>query len=112
LSVRAPPPLLPSGRGVPAPPAQPFLAPAPSAPAQPFFVPAPPAPAQPFFAPAPSAPAQPFFVPAPPAPAQPFLPAFTFLPPTAIFFGPFRVRAFVLVRCPCTGRPRRCRSPR
>ncbi len=26
--------------------------------------------------------------------------------------GPFRVRAFVWVRCPRTGRPRRCRKPR
>src|SRR5262245_3038267 len=29
-----------------------------------------------------------------------------FLPAT-VFFGPFLVRAFVRVRCPCTGRPRR-----
>src|SRR5690554_5396181 len=26
--------------------------------------------------------------------------------------GPFRVRAFVLVRCPLAGNPRRCRNPR
>src|SRR5439155_15170627 len=29
-----------------------------------------------------------------------------------VFFGPLRVRAFVLVRWPRTGSPRRCRSPR
>jgi len=28
------------------------------------------------------------------------------------FFGPLRVRALVRVRCPRTGRPRRCRTPR
>ncbi len=38
-----------------------------------------------------------------------FLPAF-FLPAT-VFFGPLRVRAFVLVRWPRTGSPRRHRSP-
>src|SRR3954451_17559850 len=38
-----------------------------------------------------------------------FLPAF-FLP-AMVFFGPLRVRALVLVRCPWTGRPRRCRIP-
>src|SRR5436190_15140385 len=30
----------------------------------------------------------------------------------AVFFGPLRVRALVLVRCPRTGSPRRCRRPR
>src|SRR3712207_7930281 len=35
-----------------------------------------------------------------------------FLPATCIRFGPFRVRALVLVRWPSTGRPRRWRSPR
>ena len=34
-----------------------------------------------------------------------------FLPAT-VFFGPLRVRALVRVRCPRTGSPRRCRSPR
>src|SRR5262249_40076300 len=34
-----------------------------------------------------------------------------FLPAT-VFRGPLRVRALVRVRCPRTGRPRRCRSPR
>src|SRR5699024_10841600 len=29
-----------------------------------------------------------------------------------VFFRPFRVRALVLVRCPLTGRPLRCRNPR
>ena len=38
-----------------------------------------------------------------------FRPAF-FLP-AMVFFGPLRVRALVLVRWPCTGRPRRCRMP-
>src|SRR6266568_6225867 len=38
-----------------------------------------------------------------------FFPAF-FLP-AMVFFGPLRVRALVFVRWPCTGRPRRCRSP-
>src|ERR671922_589837 len=38
-----------------------------------------------------------------------YLPAFRFTPP--VFFGPFRVRAFVWVRCPWTGRLRRCRRP-
>src|SRR5262245_25636150 len=35
-----------------------------------------------------------------------------FLPRPTVFFGPFRVRAFVFVRCPFTGRPRRWRTPR
>ncbi len=35
-----------------------------------------------------------------------------FLPAMAPFRGPFRVRAFVCVRCPRTGRLRRCRRPR
>src|SRR5919106_6223590 len=39
-----------------------------------------------------------------------FFPLAFFLPAT-VFFGPLRVRAFVWVRCPCTGRPRRWRSP-
>src|SRR5919198_748024 len=34
-----------------------------------------------------------------------------FLPRPTVFFGPLRVRAFVLVRWPLTGRPRRCRNP-
>jgi len=34
-----------------------------------------------------------------------------FLPAT-VRLRPLRVRALVLVRCPLTGRPRRCRSPR
>ncbi len=38
-----------------------------------------------------------------------FLPAF-FLPAT-VLRGPLRVRALVCVRCPRTGRPRRCRMP-
>src|SRR5258705_7507168 len=37
-----------------------------------------------------------------------FAVAFDFIAP-AVFLGPLRVRAFVLVRCPRTGRPRRCR---
>src|SRR6476620_8227140 len=37
---------------------------------------------------------------------------FAFLPRPTVFFGPLRVRAFVFVRWPLTGRPRRCRSPR
>ncbi len=45
----------------------------------------------------------------PPNPDAHFLPAF-FLPAT-VFFGPLRVRAFVLVRWPRTGSPRRHRSP-
>src|SRR5919107_1264504 len=40
-----------------------------------------------------------------------FLPAF-FLPATCMRLGPLRVRAFVLVFCPWTGRPRRWRRPR
>ena len=32
--------------------------------------------------------------------------------PATVFFRPLRVRAFVLVRCPRTGKPRRWRSPR
>ena len=32
--------------------------------------------------------------------------------PATVRRGPRRVRAFVRVRCPRTGRPRRCRSPR
>src|SRR5256886_10003702 len=35
-----------------------------------------------------------------------------FLPRPTVFFGPLRVRALVLVRWPCTGRPRRWRRPR
>src|SRR6187200_1754572 len=35
-----------------------------------------------------------------------------FLPATAPLRGPFRVRAFVWVRCPPTGSPRRWRMPR
>ncbi len=34
------------------------------------------------------------------------------LPRPTVFFGPFRVRAFVFVRCPFTGSPRRWRTPR
>src|SRR5512133_1484339 len=34
------------------------------------------------------------------------------LPRPTVFFGPFRVRAFVFVRWPFTGRLRRCLSPR
>src|SRR5207302_10330825 len=37
--------------------------------------------------------------------------ALTFLEPATVFFGPFRVRALVCVRCPRTGRPRRWRIP-
>src|SRR6476646_9058239 len=37
---------------------------------------------------------------------------FAFFPRPTVFFGPLRVRAFVLVRWPCTGRLRRCRTPR
>src|SRR5215208_8453891 len=40
-----------------------------------------------------------------------FLPAF-FLPAIDMRFGPLRVRAFVFVFCPRTGRPRRWRIPR
>src|SRR3989454_7584700 len=29
---------------------------------------------------------------------------FAFFPRPTVFFGPLRVRAFVFVRCPCTGR--------
>jgi len=35
-----------------------------------------------------------------------------FLPRPTVFFGPLRVRAFVFVRWPFTGRPRRWRMPR
>src|ERR687888_780469 len=35
-----------------------------------------------------------------------------FLPRPTVFFGPLRVRAFVFVRWPLTGRPRRWRTPR
>src|ERR687888_2160281 len=35
-----------------------------------------------------------------------------FLPRPTVFFGPLRVRAFVFVRWPFTGRPRRWRIPR
>ena len=35
----------------------------------------------------------------------------TFFLPATVFLGPLRVRALVWVRCPRTGRPRRCRSP-
>ena len=56
-----------------------------------------------------------------------FLPAFAgafaicdpYVLPVAFFLfatvprrGPLRVRALVCVRCPRTGRPRRCRNPR
>ena len=37
---------------------------------------------------------------------------FAFFPRPTVFFGPLRVRAFVFVRCPRTGRLRRWRSPR
>src|SRR4029077_5217654 len=37
---------------------------------------------------------------------------FAFFPRPTVFFGPLRVRAFVFVRWPCTGRPRRWRTPR
>src|SRR5688572_33426550 len=36
----------------------------------------------------------------------------TFFFPAIARRGPFLVRAFVCVRCPRTGRPRRCRPPR
>ncbi len=39
-----------------------------------------------------------------------FIDALRFTP--TVFRGPFRVRAFVLVRWPRTGSPRRCRIPR
>src|SRR5215207_2223826 len=39
------------------------------------------------------------------------LAAYFFLPAMG-FAGPLRVRALVCVRCPRTGRPRRCRRPR
>src|SRR3954471_9966768 len=35
----------------------------------------------------------------------------TFFLPATVFLGPLRVRALVWVRCPWTGRPRRCRMP-
>ena len=35
----------------------------------------------------------------------------TFFLPATVFRGPLRVRAFVCVRCPRTGRLRRCRIP-
>src|SRR5204862_7183825 len=38
-----------------------------------------------------------------------YLPFFRFTP--TVFFGPLRVLALVCVRCPCTGRLRRCRLP-
>src|SRR4029077_20352532 len=38
--------------------------------------------------------------------------AAAFLPRPTVFFGPLRVRAFVFVRCPRTGSPRRWRMPR
>src|SRR4029453_397967 len=41
----------------------------------------------------------------------PFFPAAGFFLPGTVFFGPLRVRAFVCVRCPCTGRLRRGRMP-
>src|ERR1700712_3036633 len=34
-----------------------------------------------------------------------------FFLPAMVLRGPLLERAFVLVRCPCTGRPRRCRIP-
>jgi hypothetical protein len=34
-----------------------------------------------------------------------------FFLPATVFFGPLRVRAFVWVRWPWTGSPRRCRRP-
>src|SRR6185295_6801490 len=37
---------------------------------------------------------------------------FVFLRAPTVFFGPRRARALVLVRCPRTGRLRRCRMPR
>src|SRR5499425_2292143 len=37
---------------------------------------------------------------------------FAFFPRPTVFFGPLRVRAFVFVRWPLTGSPRRCRIPR
>src|SRR6188472_3474231 len=37
---------------------------------------------------------------------------FAFFPRPTVFFGPLRVRALVFVRWPCTGRFRRCRTPR
>src|SRR5438105_148612 len=40
------------------------------------------------------------------------LPAFTFFLPATARLGPRRLRALVRVRCPCTGRPRRCLWPR
>src|SRR5439155_14518595 len=45
---------------------------------------------------------------------SPFAYRISFTPffPATVFRGPLRVRAFVLVRWPRTGRPRRCRVPR
>lgn len=40
------------------------------------------------------------------------LPIYFFFLPPMDGFGPLRWRAFVFVRCPRTGRPRRCRMPR
>src|SRR6187431_1206170 len=37
---------------------------------------------------------------------------FAIFPRPTVFFGPLRVRAFVFVRWPCTGRLRRWRTPR
>src|SRR6267142_2081065 len=37
---------------------------------------------------------------------------FAFFPRPTVFFGPLRVRAFVFVRWPCVGSPRRWRRPR
>ncbi len=45
-------------------------------------------------------------------PPQPYFLVAAFFLPATVRFGPFRVRALVFVRCPRTGRPRRCRSPR
>src|SRR5438105_12005727 len=41
-----------------------------------------------------------------------YLGAAAFLPRPTVFFAPFRERAFVFVRWPLTGRPRRWRMPR
>ncbi len=41
--------------------------------------------------------------------ATAYFPFFRFTP--TVFFGPLRVRAFVCVRCPCTGSERRWRRP-
>jgi hypothetical protein len=43
---------------------------------------------------------------------QPYFIPFTDFFPATVFFGPLRVRAFVRVRWPRTGRPRRWRAPR